>query len=101
MERPPQNLHNRRAQSLTTTMRLRLVHTLSLCLVAAVAASVLAMGVVMAWNLRQGFGDYLAARDTAERAELGDAARGDVEQAIEDLRAIYDSFASQAGLGPS
>jgi len=44
---------------------------------------------------------YLAARDTAERAELGDAARGDVEQAIEDLRAIYDSFASQAGLGPS
>ena len=43
---------------------------------------------------------YLSARDTAERAELGDAPRGDVAQAIEDLRAIYDSFASQAGLGP-
>jgi hypothetical protein len=43
---------------------------------------------------------YLSARDTAERAELGDASRGDVEQAIEDLRAIYDSFTSQAGLGP-
>ena len=44
---------------------------------------------------------YLSARDTAERAELGEAARGDVEQAIEDLRAIHDSFASQAGLGPA
>jgi hypothetical protein len=44
---------------------------------------------------------YVSARDTAERAELGDAARGEVTQAIEDLRAIYDSFASQAGLGPS
>jgi hypothetical protein len=43
---------------------------------------------------------YLSARDTAERAELGDATRAEVEQAIEDLRAIFDSFASRAGLDP-
>jgi two-component system sensor histidine kinase BaeS len=44
-------------------MRLRLVHTLSLWLLAAVAASVLAMGSVTAWNLGQGFSTYLQARD--------------------------------------
>jgi two-component system, OmpR family, sensor histidine kinase BaeS len=44
-------------------MRLRLVHTLSLWLLAAVAASVLAMGAVSAWHLREGFGAYLQARD--------------------------------------
>ncbi|WP_284614367.1 ATP-binding protein [Aquabacterium humicola] len=72
-------------------MRLRLVHTLSLCLVAAVASSVLAMGAVLAWNLRQGFGDYLAARDT-ERLEtfagvVADALRaGGGEAALQDGR---------------
>jgi two-component system sensor histidine kinase BaeS len=44
-------------------MRLRLVHTLSLWLLAAVATSVLAMGSVTAWNLGQGFSAYLRARD--------------------------------------
>jgi two-component system sensor histidine kinase BaeS len=44
-------------------MRLRLVHTLSLWLLAAVATSVLAMGSVTAWNLGQGFSAYLQARD--------------------------------------
>ena len=44
-------------------MRLRLVHTLSLWLLAAVGASVLAMGGVSAWHLGQGFGNYLQARD--------------------------------------
>jgi hypothetical protein len=41
---------------------------------------------------------YLAARETAERAELGAAARSEVEQAIEDLRSVFESFASEAGL---
>jgi two-component system sensor histidine kinase BaeS len=49
-------------------MRLRLVHTLSLWLLAAVATSVLAMGSVTAWNLGQGFSAYLQARDL-ERLE--------------------------------
>ena len=34
---------------------------------------------------------YRAARDTAERAELGSASRGEVEQAIADLREVFES----------
>lgn len=49
-------------------MRLRLVHTLSLWLLATVGASVLTMGTLTAWNLRQGFGAYLLAQDV-ERLE--------------------------------
>lgn len=44
-------------------MRLRLVHTLSLMLLAAVGFSVAAMGGVGAWHLRQGFSAYVQARD--------------------------------------
>jgi hypothetical protein len=40
---------------------------------------------------------YLAARETAERAELGDASRADVETAIEDLRSIFDAVLSELG----
>ena len=43
---------------------------------------------------------YLAARETAERAELGAASRSEVEQAIEDLRSVFYTFLSQAGLEP-
>jgi hypothetical protein len=39
---------------------------------------------------------YLAARETAERAELGDASRGEVEAALDDLRAIYDTLVEPA-----
>ncbi|HEX5029548.1 MAG TPA: hypothetical protein VFV56_12105 [Gaiellaceae bacterium] len=35
---------------------------------------------------------YLSARQTAERAELGEASRAEVKAAIEDLRAIFDSL---------
>jgi hypothetical protein len=38
---------------------------------------------------------YRSARETAERAELGAASRADVESAIEDLRAVYDTFATE------
>jgi hypothetical protein len=38
---------------------------------------------------------YLAARETAERAELGDASRGDVELAIDDLRALFDAISGE------
>lgn len=44
-------------------MRSRLAHTLSFWLLGAVALSVLAMGGLTAWNLRQGFSTYLQARD--------------------------------------
>lgn len=39
---------------------------------------------------------YTAARETADRAELGEATRSEVQQAIEDLRAVFLSFASAA-----
>jgi hypothetical protein len=38
---------------------------------------------------------YLAARETAERAELGEASRADVESALEELRAIFDTLAAE------
>lgn len=40
---------------------------------------------------------YLAARETAERAEVGDASRGDVELAIDDLRALFDTISGELG----
>jgi two-component system, OmpR family, sensor histidine kinase BaeS len=45
-------------------MRIRLVHTQSLLLIAAVLLTVLSMGALNAWNLRNGFSEFLAARDT-------------------------------------
>ncbi len=38
---------------------------------------------------------YLSARETAERAELGEASRTEVELAIEDLRTVFDSVAGE------
>jgi len=49
-------------------MHLRLVHTLSLLLLGVILAAVLAFGGMLAWNLRNGFNDYMVARDT-ERLE--------------------------------
>ena len=37
---------------------------------------------------------YLSARETAERAELGQASRSEVELAIDDLRGLFESLAS-------
>jgi two-component system sensor histidine kinase BaeS len=49
-------------------MRIRLVHTQSLLLIAAVLLTALSMGALNAWNLRHGFSEFLVARDT-ERLE--------------------------------
>jgi hypothetical protein len=38
---------------------------------------------------------YLAARETAERAEVGDASRADVELAIDDLRVLFGSISGE------
>jgi hypothetical protein len=41
---------------------------------------------------------YRAARETTERAEVGEASRGDVEAALDDLRTIYETLLTgQAG----
>jgi hypothetical protein len=37
---------------------------------------------------------YVSARATAERAEVGEASRADVETAIEDLRALFETLVS-------
>ena len=51
-----------------TFMRIRLVHTQSLLLLAAVLLAVVSMGALNAWNLRNGFAEFLANRDI-ERLE--------------------------------
>ena len=63
-------------------MRLRLVHTLSLTLLAFAAIAVLALGGLTAWNLRHGFGSYLAARDVAH---------------LERFVGVVESVAARAG----
>lgn len=49
-------------------MRFRLAHTQTLLLLSAVLLTVLCMGALNAWNLRNGFTDFLASRDL-ERLE--------------------------------
>ncbi len=92
---------------LGSPMRLRLVHTLSLLLLSAVLLSVLAMGGVMAWNLRSGFADYLASRDTELLTRFATYVEGAVERAggIDALtqrrlrmRELMDGFALAATL---
>lgn len=53
-------------------MRIRLVHTLSLMLVAIVGVAMLAFASLLAWNLRSGFSDYLEAADTAALSRFAD-----------------------------
>lgn len=89
-------------------MRLRLVHTLSLLLLAAVSVAVLAMGSMMAWNLRNGFTDFLAARDVerleqfvtlVERSAEQAGGRDALSQRRLDMPALLQEFARRDG-GP-
>ena len=41
---------------------------------------------------------YRSAREAAERAELGEASRTEVTDALDELRAIFDSLASELDL---
>ena len=88
-------------------MRLRLVHTLSLLLLSAVLLSVLAMGGVMAWNLKNGFADYLAARDLERLTQFAAVVETAAEEAggIEaltqkrlDMRELLERFALDQGI---
>ena len=45
-------------------MKLRIVHTQTLLLLSAVLLTVLCMGALNAWNLRNGFSEFLVSRDT-------------------------------------
>ncbi len=108
MDESPQCLHNCRAQSISF-MRIRLVHTLSLLLLTAVLLAVLSMGGLMAWNLRNGFSDYLAARDTERIDRFAEFLAQKVEQAggiraLQDSglggRELLDEFAGRQGWHP-
>jgi two-component system, OmpR family, sensor histidine kinase BaeS len=82
-------------------MRLRLVHTLSLTLLAFAVTAVLALGGLTAWNLRKGFGDYVAARDVAHFERFvgvleATLARGgglqDLRDGAIDMRAVLNEL---------
>jgi two-component system sensor histidine kinase BaeS len=90
-------------------MRIRLVHTLSLLLLTAVLLAVSAMGGLMAWNLRNGFSDYLAARDTERIDRFAEFLAEKVVQAggiraLQDSglggRELLDEFAGRQGWRP-
>lgn len=61
-------------------MRLRLVHQLALLLVTAVLLAVTLLGGMVAWNLREGFSDYLRAQDEAWLERFAALAGHEVEQ---------------------
>lgn len=88
-------------------MRSRLAYTLSFWLIGAVAASVLAMGGVAAWNLRQGFSTYLQTRDferldafvelLATQLQHPSLDQQPSENGI-DMRALLQTLAKQDGV---
>ena len=90
-------------------MRTRLVYVLSFWLLSTAAASVLAMGALTAWNLREGFGAYLQARDlerldafvelAAKRIERNGAQGGPTLERA-DMRALLRELALQDGTTP-
>lgn len=99
---PPQLLG-----TLLATMRLRLVHTLSTLLLGAVLLAVLAMGAVTAWNLKNGFIDYLAARDVERLAKfaamVGKTAEESgglaaLQQRPRAMHNLLEQFAQEQGL---
>ena len=76
--RPPPQLP--RHAFLELIVRIRLVHQLSLLLLATVVLAVVAMSAVVAWNLRAGFSDYLRAQDAQMLDRLRVLAERDLAQ---------------------
>ena len=90
-------------------MRIRLVHTQALLLLSAVLMAVLAMGALSAWNLRNGFSDYLATRDVERLAQFALLVSENAERAggIASLEAkgiglqeLFREFGRGQGLPP-
>lgn len=90
-------------------MRIRLVHTQTILLLSAVLMAVLAMGALSAWNLRNGFSDYLATRDVARLEQFALLVSENVERAggIASLEAtgvglqgLFEEFGRGQGLPP-
>ncbi len=93
-------------------MKLRLVHTLSILLVAVISVAVLSFGLLLAWNLRSGFNAYLSSRDQERLGQFAALLGADLERAGGvaaltdgriDMHAVLDDFAVRqgyAGPGP-
>lgn len=87
-------------------MRLRLVHTLTLLLLSAVLLAVLAMGGVMAWNLRNGFADFMESRDVEQLEQFaalvteaaGEAGSLSALRQNTRMHDLLDRYAQQQGL---
>ena len=87
-------------------MRIRLAHTQALLLLSAVLLTVLCMGGLNAWNLRNGFSDFLASRDVdrlekfAASVSLRAEAAGGLDvlaaQGV-DLRLLLREFGQASG----
>jgi len=59
-------------------IRMRLVHQLSLLLIATALVAVAAVAGLVGWNLREGFSDYLQAQDGEHLTRLMEAAERDL-----------------------
>jgi two-component system sensor histidine kinase BaeS len=90
-------------------MRIRLVHTQALLLLSAVLIAVLAMGALSAWNLRNGFSDYLATRDVERLEQFAQLVSENAERAggIAELEAqgvhlaeLFQQFGRMNGSPP-
>ena len=90
-------------------MRVRLAHTQALLLLSAVLLTVLCMGALNAWNLRNGFSDFLASRDVerldtfaalvSARAEAAGGIDALVAQGV-DLPLLMQEFGRSQGVMP-
>jgi two-component system sensor histidine kinase BaeS len=90
-------------------MRIRLAHTQALLLLSAVLLTVLCMGALNAWNLRNGFSDFLATRDVDRleqfaalvsiRAEEAGGLDALAAQGV-DLRVLLREFGRAQGATP-
>ena len=88
-------------------MRLRLVHKLSLLLIGAVLVSVVSMASVLAFNLSEGFTDYLAARDQEWLEHFAGFTEGFIEAQTDSgnlnwqaggMKELMDAYAQKLGL---
>jgi two-component system, OmpR family, sensor histidine kinase BaeS len=91
-------------------MRFRLAHTQALVLLSTVLLTVLCMGALNAWNLRNGFSDFLASRDierlekfaalVSARAEIAGGLDALAAQGV-DMHVLLHEFGRAQGALPS
>jgi two-component system sensor histidine kinase BaeS len=91
------------------SMKIRLVHKQALLLIASVLVTVIAMGSLSAWNLRNGFSDFLAARDIERLEQFAELVSVSAERSgsIEKMQAqgtglheLLHEFARTHGVAP-